>query len=678
MLHKTFLLGADYNPEQWLDSPEILNKDIALMQKANCNVMTMGMFAWPFLEPADGIYTLEWLKEIVDKLYAAGIYTIMGTPSGARPRWLAQKYPSVLRVNENRQRMLFGERHNHCYTAPDYRRKVVQMNTQLAKTFANHPGVLLWHLSNEYGGECHCPLCQEAFRNWLCGRYGTLDKLNKVWNAAFWGHIYTDWSQVESPSPLGDRTLHGLVLDWRRFCCDQTMNFIKCETDAIRAVRKDAPVTVNMMYYTYDMNYFKFADLVDVVSWDSYPVWHNEDNLSVAADTAMYHDIMRSIKHKPFLLMESTPSVSNWQPVSRQKRPGANKLASLQAVAHGSDSVQFFQWRQSIGSSEKFHGAIVDHYGKEDTRTFAETAQLGKALQAINAVCGSQTKAEIAVVFDWENRWASHEARGPFNACAGYKEIVKKHYKGLWEQGVNIDFVDMEGSLDGYKLVCAPMLYMLRGKMDEKLRRFVEAGGTLLTGPYSGIVDENDLCYLGGTPHGLMDVLGLRTTELDGLHKSQSVIAMPVMKNDLKLTKSYHCIVLCEVVKPDTAQALLTYGAEYYKGSPVLTANHYGKGTAYYLCSDFKEPFYADLYNAVLNICGIERLLPFACPKGIEATQRTGGTEDYLFIQNFNDATCEFPFEMLVKHGWKPLYGTPDNNALDAFETMVLKRGKTI
>ena len=169
-----FLHGADYNPEQWLDRPDILAKDIELMKEANCNVVSIGMFSWAMLEPVEGVYNFDWMANVIDRLYENGIYTILSTPSGARPNWLAQKYPEVLRVEKNRVRNLFGLRHNHCYTSPIYREKVAQINGELAKRFANHPGVILWHLSNEYGGECHCPLCQEAFRNWLKEKYKSL------------------------------------------------------------------------------------------------------------------------------------------------------------------------------------------------------------------------------------------------------------------------------------------------------------------------------------------------------------------------------------------------------------------------------------------------------------------------------------------------------------------------
>ena len=363
----SILHGADYNPEQWLDRPDILARDIELMKEANCNVVSIGMFSWSMLEPEEGVYNLDWMANVIDSLYKNGIYTILSTPSGARPNWLAQKYPEVLRVGSNRVRNLFGLRHNHCYTSPLYREKVAQINTELAKRFAHHPGVILWHLSNEYGGECHCDLCQEAFRNWLKKKYQTLDAINDAWWTTFWSHRYTSWDQIESPAPHGEMMVHGLNLDWNRFVSDQTIDFIRHERDTVKPFNQNMPTTINMMYYFYGINYFDLKNEIDIVSWDSYPVWHKvtSSDLKIACDTAMMHDMMRSIKNEPFLLMESTPSMTNWQNVAKLKKPGMHMLSSIQAIAHGSNSVQYFQWRKSRGSSEKFHGAVVDHYGRK-------------------------------------------------------------------------------------------------------------------------------------------------------------------------------------------------------------------------------------------------------------------------------------------------------------------------
>ena len=216
------LYGGDYNPEQWLAYPEILKKDIEYMKAAQINLVSIGIFSWAMLEPEEGTYDFSWLEERIETLYQNGISVFLATPSGGKPRWMADKYPEICRVDENRVRELYGGRHNHCYTSPVYREKVRKIDQELAKSFDHHPGVLAWHISNELGGECHCPLCQEAFRKWLKEKYQTIDQLNQCWNTAFWSHTYRSFDEVESPSPRGEQFIHGLNLDWRRFVTDRT------------------------------------------------------------------------------------------------------------------------------------------------------------------------------------------------------------------------------------------------------------------------------------------------------------------------------------------------------------------------------------------------------------------------------------------------------------------------
>jgi beta-galactosidase len=643
MLH-----GADYNPDQWQKYPGVLEEDIRLMKLAHCNVMSVGIFAWMAIEPEEGVFTFEWLDTLLDKFADNGIYALLATPSGARPVWMSQKYPEVLRVAPTGIRNLHGARHNHCFTSPVYREKVKIMNSKLAERYSSHPAVIGWHISNEYGGECHCSYCEEAFRGWLKNKYGTIEALNDTWWTTFWSHTYTDWSQIESPTERGEKAVHGQNLDWRRFVTDQTVDFCRHEIEPLRAANSELPITTNFMLDFEPLNYWKFTDLLDMISWDAYPTWHNngEDDSEEAAWIGFNHDVFRSLKGgKPFMLMESTPSMTNWQPISKVKRPGMHMLSSLQAVAHGSDTVQYFQWRKSRGSSEKLHGAVVDHVGHENTRVFRDVAELGATLGKLSEVVGTTVKPEVALIYDWENRWAVKDSQGPRNSGLHYEETAKRHYRPFWDLGVPVDVIDSECDFSPYKLLVAPMLYMVRPGVGERIERFVENGGTFVATYWTGIVDENDLCFLTGFPGPLRKTLGIWSEEIDSLHDHDSNRVVMKDGNALGLSGEYTARELCDLIHLEGAEALAVYGEDFYAGRPALTVNHLGAGKAYYVASRNDAVFTNDLLASIVREKGITRVLDTKLPHGVTAQMRTDGKNDYVFVSNFSAGTVSVPLD---------------------------------
>ncbi|MBY3618761.1 beta-galactosidase [Acinetobacter sp. CUI P1] len=635
MLH-----GADYNPEQWLKYPEILREDIRLMKLANCNVMSVGIFSWVSLEPEEGVFTFDWLDGILDSFAENGIYAFLATPSGARPAWMSEKYPEVLRVERNRVHNLHGFRHNHCFTSPVYREKTAILNAKLAERYSQHPAVIGWHISNEFSGECHCDLCQNAFRDWLKVKYNnSLDEVNHAWWATFWSHTYTSWTQIESPAPHGETQVHGLNLDWRRFVSERTINFCQHEINTVRPYNPALPITTNM-HMIDGIDYRELAKILDVVSWDAYPEWHyteDGDDARLAAWTAMHYDLMRSFKKKPFLLMESTPSLTNWQSVSKLKRPGMHKLSSLQAVAHGSDSVQYFQWRKSRGSSEKFHGAVVDHSGHSETRVFKDVTEVGKTLAGMTEVVGTSTPVKTAIIFDWDNRWAIKDAQGIRNSGLRYEETVLQHYRALWELGIPVDMVGSGDDLSAYKLVIAPMLYLISEENGKRIEKFVEQGGTFLATYWSGVVNETDLCHLGGFPGPLRRTLGIWAEETEGLHSRDLNGVVMQASNALNLSGDYDAHEIAELIHLEGAEALGTYRSDFYAGRPALTVNRFGEGNAYHLATRVKDAtFYVELYAAIAAKAGITRALDSELPTGVTAQLRTDGESDYIFVQNYS------------------------------------------
>ena len=666
---KKLLHGGDYNPEQWLDCPDILEKDLDMLTEAGCNVVTLGVFSWSTLEPEEGRFCFDWLENIINKLYERGISVILATPSGARPKWLADKYPEVLRVDSERKRALFGFRHNHCYTSPVYREKTAIINRKLAERFGNHPAVILWHISNEYGGECHCPLCQDAFRKWLKERYHTIEELNKRWCTTFWSHTYNSFDQIESPSPIGETQLHALNLDWKRFVSYQTTDFIKAEIHALREGGSKLPTTANLMYYFNGLNYFELAKAIDVVSWDTYPTWHKQEVIETAYDNGMCHDLMRSLKRKPFFQMESCPTSTNWQGISRLKKPGVLFAQSMQAIAHGGEGALYFQIRQSRGASEKFHGAVIDHYGGTDTRVFREVCHTGSALDKISELAGSNVKSAVALLYDWDSQWAMEDSQGPRNKGLHYKEALLKYYRGFRKLGLNVDLVDMTGDLTDYKILAAPMCYMFRNGFEEKVRKFVKNGGIFVATYWSGIVDDTDRCFLGGVPHGLMDVLGIRSMEIDGLYDWEKNSLIPVSDNLLGLDRTYTCKYLCDLVELRGAEAVMTYGDDFYAGYPALTVNAYGDGQAWYVAADAEKEFQVEFLRRIAEKAGISCGVEGEIPEGLEITTRKNSEATYYIYQNWGSQTVEIP---LPKGEIQTLYGETEKG-LEPYGLAVLK-----
>lgn len=625
--------GGDYNPDQWIKTPEIWDEDMRLMKLAHVNSATINIFSWSLIEPEEGVYNFEWLDTMMDKLHANGISVILATPSGARPPWLAQKYPEVLRVEESGIRNEFGVRHNHCLTSPVYREKVRSINRIIAERYKNHPALKMWHISNEYCGECHCELCQEAFRDWLKTYYhNDIEELNDKWWNGFWSHRVNDWSQINSPKSRGENHVSAMKLCWNRFVSDSHISFYENEIAPLREITPDIPITTNFMKMYEGIDYQKFAEHLDLISWDNYPAWDKGENSKVAVETAFAHDAFRSMKDgQPFFMMESTPSLVNWHDVNKLPKSGMQELSAIQSVAHGADSVQYFQWRKSRGGHEKYHGAVVDHCGHENTRVFRDVARLGGVLEKLDGVVGKYSAAKVAVIYDWENAWAIKHFCGYNNINRNYLGECVKWYEPFFKKGIAVDIISMDKDFSKYDLVIAPFLYMLKDGTAEKIEEYVRNGGNFAATYLSGIVDKDDMCFLGGFPAGnLKDVFGIWCEETDSLPDG---IKNSVIFNE----KNYDVVHVCDIIHSAGAKILGEYQSDFYAGTPALTENSYGKGTAYYAAFRNDADFAYDFCNRLIKKIGITSDCPIETAEGVTIRKR-GNT---IFVMNFSggDAT---------------------------------------
>ncbi|MDE7339501.1 MAG: beta-galactosidase [Lachnospiraceae bacterium] len=626
------LYGGDYNPEQWPE--DIWEEDMRLLKLAHIDIVTLNVFSWASLQPDEDTYSFEKLDKIMDMVRKNGLKVCLATSTAVHPAWMARKYPDVLRTEFYGMKRKFGGRHNSCPNSPTYRKYARMLASKLAERYQDYDNIVAWHISNEFGGVCYCENCERRFREWLKEKYKTIDEVNRVWDTAFWGHTFYDFDDIVTPNLLTEHfapnktTFQGISLDYRRFNSESILDCYRLEYDAVHAVTPDIPITTNLMGTYSDLDYQKWAKYMDFISWDNYP-----SNDTPIEEVALRHDLMRGLKQgKPFALMEQTPSVTNWLPYNALKRPGVMRLWSYQAVAHGADTVMFFQMRRSVGACEKYHGAVIDHVGHENTRVFREIAELGAELEKIGSLTlGARTDAKAAIIFDWDNWWSTSYSAGP-SVNLRYCDEILNYYKAFHNLNISVDIISVEDDLSQYSLVVAPLLYMVKSGHDEKLRSFVAGGGHFLTTFFSGYVDEHDLVTTGGYPGRLRDILGIWVEEEDALPENDA--------NSFTYEgTTYPAVLLCDLLHTEGAEALCSYEKDFYAGMPALTRNHFGNGYAYYAATRSNADFYRHLVGNICKEAGIEPLME--TPELVEVTQRRNQNGTFLFFLNHDTEAHE-------------------------------------
>ncbi|AYV69470.1 beta-galactosidase [Niallia circulans] len=659
------LYGGDYNPNQW--PKEIWEEDMRIFKKAGINSATINVFSWAKIQPSEDEYYFEELDDIVEMLSRDKYDIILATSTASLPAWMVKKYPEVARTDYEGRHHKFGQRHNACPNSLVYQKYASKLAGKLAERYGNNPYVTCWHINNEYGGECYCENCEKAFRVWLKKRYQTIEALNQAWNLEFWGHTIYEWDEIVLPNALSegigsDKTAFaGISIDYRRFNSDSMLENYKMERDAIRRYDADTPITTNLMGTYKNLDYFKWAKEMDLVSWDNYPSYNTP-----LSYTAMCHDLMRGLKDgQPFMLMEQTPSQQNWQPYNSLKRPGKMRAQSYQTIAHGADTIQFFQLRRSVGACEKFHGAVIEHVGHENTRVFREVRELGNELQNLgDEFLGSTIDSKVGIIFDWENYWALEYTSGP-NKDLKYVDQIHQYYQYFYTKNIPVDMISVDSDLSKYDMVVAPVLYMMKAGLAERITAFVENGGHFVTTFMSGIVNESDNVYLGGYPGPLREIAGIWVEEIDAL--------APEQKNGVEFADGniYTCQLLCDIIHLEGAETVAAYKKDFYGNTPAITKNTYGKGTVWYVGTQVEQTGLTHLLNQVIE--GTEAKPICSNGEGLEITKRDTDKASFYFVINQQVNKQQLPEELVGKVNLLTGEVVKEAVELKQFDVLILK-----
>lgn len=618
--------GGDYNPEQW--PREVWDEDIKLMKQAGVTSVTVGVFAWAQLEPRPNEFDFGWLDDVLDRLHAGGISVVLATATASPPSWLAKMHPESLPLTREGHKLGFGSRQQYSPNSSAYREYAQRLVRKMAQRYGLHPALQAWHIGNEYG--CHISrsydaASERAFQNWLADRYVSIDRLNQAWGTAFWSQRYESFELISVPSLTPTFTNPTQLLDFDRFSSHSLLQLYRMELEILRELSPGVPVTTNFMGFFPDVDYWEWIRDVDFVSDDAYPDPADPNSYVQLAAT---RDLMRSLGGgAPWFLMEQAASAVNWRVRNVPKPQAMNRLHSLQAVARGADAICYFQWRQSVAGSEKFHSAMLPHAGS-DSRVFRDVSELGAEIAGLSDLCSKSVPAEVAIVFDWDSWWSLRQDSLP--ARTDYLGIVLSYYAAFLRRGVTIDFVPAgHEQLDKYRLLVVPALHVVSSESIDAIGSLPAKGTTLVVGCQTGIVTPELRItapgYLGG-PGSLQNALGVWVEEF-----------APMATDD---TSTFLDGSLCgsglswqELVRLKDADVISIFADGFARGWPAITRRSVG-ASAWYIATQPDEGLFDELVERWCADADVRPLLAEPQP-GVECVIRGS----MLFLANHEDRT---------------------------------------
>jgi beta-galactosidase len=200
--------------------------------------------------------------------------------------------------------------------------------------------------------------------------------------------------------------------------------------------------------------------------------------------------------------------------------------------------------------------------------------------------------------------------------------------------------------LAAYKIVLAPLAYVLSEAQATRVRNFVQAGGVFVTSFRLGVKTESSQIVRTPLPGLLRDVMGVTVEDYVPIYSA---------KQGVKFAAAFagtdgECGLWADILQPSGAEVVGSYTAGEHAGKAAVTINTFGKGKAVYVGADLNAASLARVLRTVAASAGVQPAVEV--PAGVEMTVRKAGDKQWIFLLNYTSVaqtvTIAKPFTDLL------------------------------
>ena len=464
----------------------------------------------------------------------------------------------------------------------------------MTRRYAKHPALFAIGYNNESGNGMvsYSEADRLRFIAWLKKKYGTLPALNEAWATQRWSRRIGRWDEVRLPYIDGPGP-YERYLDLRRFWSGQTIEVLDLLEQVRRRNVPDKPAISNLWDSAWRKGFDYLASYRRYVSYGAMGFYPGEP-LSAAFEATM----MRAGMTAPIWFNEFTAGGPGYYGTK-----GRSRMWAHFGLALGAQAVLPWTWHSRHGGEEQALFGLIDHDDRASWKLdeFATIAREFAALEKLGFPRLQQPKVAIAYAFDNviatnpPKEGISNTVRPYINP--GYTKQAHAAYEPLFKDNVDVAVIHVgHEDLGRYTLVVVPGLYLLDKASTEKLRAYVEAGGTVIMTAQSAKVDDHNQWHTTPLPGGLTDVFGLRTNAFYDAGTLQTVVA----GEEVRTAHGFF-----EVLEPSTAEVLARF-TNVDGQTPAITVNRWGRGRAIYVGATAQANLLRPLYRQLYPSVGVE------------------------------------------------------------------------